>query len=71
MLMALILDFDRLSRAAIANGVELPKLLGIAAREKIGRAKTVPADKYKEEYTQIGLEMKAQIEEIAQGGEEL
>ena len=71
MLMALILDFDRLSRAAIANGVELPRLLGIAAREKIGRAKTVPADKYKEEYTQIGLEMKAQIEEIAQGGEEL
>ncbi len=71
MLMALILDFDKLSRAAIANGVELNKLLGIAAREKIGRAKTVPADKYKEEYTQIGLEMKAQIEEIAQGGEEL
>ena len=71
MLMGLILDFDVMARAAIANGVELPKLLNIAAREKIGRAKTVPADKYKEEYTQIGLEMKAQIEEIAQGGEEL
>ena len=71
MLMGLILDFDVLARAAIANGTALNKLLAIPAREKIGRAKTVPADKYKEEYTNIGLEMKAQIEEIAQGGEEL
>lgn len=71
MLMGMILDFDVLARAAIANGTELNKLLAIPAKEKIGRAKTVPAEEYKAVYTQIAAEMKAQIEEIAQGGEEL
>ena len=52
------------------NGVDLPKLVNIPAREKIGRAKTVPADKYKAEYTQIGEEMRRQIEEASQGGED-
>ncbi len=71
MLMGLILNFDVMARAAIANGTELNKLLAIPAREKIGRAKTVAADKYEEEYSLIGKEMKAQIDEIARGGEEL
>ena len=70
MLMGLILDFDRLARAAIANGAELKALTGIAAKEKIGRAKTVPADQYKAEYTRIGEEMRAQIAAASQGGEE-
>ena len=70
MLMGLILQFDRQARAAIGAGVELKKLLNIPAREKIGRAKTVPADQYKAEYTKISEEMKAQIEEASQGGED-
>ena len=70
MLMGLILDFDRLARAAIANGAELKALTGIAAKDKIGRAKTVPADQYKAEYTRIGEEMRAQIAAASQGGEE-
>ncbi len=70
MLMGLILDFDRLARAAIANGAELKALTSIAAKDKIGRAKTVPADQYKAEYTRIGEEMRAQIEAASQGGEE-
>ncbi len=70
MLMGLILDFDRLARAAIANGAELKALTSIAAKEKIGRAKTVPADQYKAEYTRIGEEMRAQIAAASQGGEE-
>ena len=70
MLMGLILSFDKLARAAIANGAELKKLNAIPAKEKIGRAKTVPPDQYKAEYTKIGEEMKAQIEAIAQGGED-
>ena len=70
MLMGLILDFDRLARAAIANGAELKALTGIAAKEKIGRAKTVPADQYKAEYTRIGEEMRAQIAAASPGGEE-
>ncbi len=71
LLLGMILDFDRLARAAIANGAELSRLTGIPAREKIGRAKSVPADKYKEEYAKISAEMRAQIEEASQGGEEL
>ena len=70
LLMGLILDFDRLARAAVANGAELSALNGIAAKEKIGRAKTVPADRYKEEYAAISAEMKAEIEAAAQRGED-
>ena len=44
--------------------------MNIPAKEKIGRAKTVPADQYKAEYTQIGEEMRKQIEEASQGGED-
>ena len=70
MLLNLIIEFDKLARAAIANGVDLPKLVNIPARDKIGRAKTVPADQYKAEYTAIGEEMRKQIEEASQGGED-
>ena len=70
MLMSLIIEFDKLARAAVANGVELEKLVNIPAKEKIGRAKTVPADEYKAEYTKIGEEMRKQIEEACQGGED-
>ena len=68
MLMELILNFDKMARSAIAGGAELKRLNAIPAKEKIGRAKTVPADQYKEEYTRIGAEMKAEIEAIALGG---
>ena len=71
MLMGIILDFDTQARAAIAQGVELGKILNIAVREKIGRAKSVPADVYKAEYKAMAAEMKAQIDELYQGGEEL
>ena len=43
----------------------------IPARERIGRAKSVEADKYESAYAEIAAEMKAEIEEIAAGGEEL
>ena len=42
----------------------------VKAKEKIGRAKSVPADVYKAEYKKISDEMKAQIEEASQGGED-
>ena len=70
MLLGIILDFDKLSRDAIANGAELKALTTIPAKDQIGRAKSVPADKYKEVYTQIAKDMKAQIEAAKQGGDE-
>ena len=70
MLLNLIIEFDKLARAAITNGVDLAKLTAIPAKDKIGRAKTVPADQYKAEYTLIGEEMRKQIEEASVGGED-
>ena len=49
----------------------MTKLFEIPVREKIGRAKSVPADDYPQVYRQIQAEMEQQIEEIAaQGGEQ-
>ena len=70
MLMGLILNFDKLARAAISKGAGLNKLLNIHAKERIGRAKAIPSDKYVAEYNDIGAEMAQQIEEIVQRGEE-
>lgn len=70
LLLGMILEFDRLSRAAIGNGAELAKLTGIGAKEKIGRAKTVPAEEYREVYAAIAAEMKAEIAEASREGED-
>ncbi|MBE6913878.1 MAG: V-type ATP synthase subunit A [Ruminococcaceae bacterium] len=70
MLLGMILDYDSLCRAALEKGAELSKMINIKAKEKIGRAKSVPADIYKAEYKKISDEMKSQIEEASQGGED-
>ena len=43
-LLALILRYDALCRGAIEKGAPVMKLFDIPAREKIGRAKSVPED---------------------------
>ena len=69
-LLALILRYEALCRDAIAKGADVMKLFDIPVREKIGRAKSVPADEYVKVYEEIGTEMEAQIAEIAaQGGD--
>ena len=70
-LMAIILDYDQLCRAAIAKKAEAAKLFAVPVREKIGRAKSVPAEEYKEAYAAIHSEMEQEIGEVAaQGGED-
>ncbi len=71
LLLGLILDYDNLSREALAQGADMNELFSIPAREQIGRAKTVPAEEYQQVYAQIAENMKYQIDEIAAGGEEL
>ncbi len=66
LLLGLIIDYDRFCREAIQKGAELPPLLGIPAKEEIGRAKYVEADQYAAEYARIGADMTAQIAAIAQ-----
>ena len=70
MLLGMILRYDDLCRDAIAKGAVASKLFNIDAREQIGRAKSVPEDRYKTVYAQIAKEMEEQIDAvIAQGGE--
>ena len=70
-LLALILDYDRLCREAIGKGADVAKLFVIPAREKIGRAKSVPEETYAAEYEQIRTEMTQEIAAVAaQGGEQ-
>ncbi len=71
-LLAIILDYDKLCRAAIEKGAPTAALFEIGARERIGRAKSVPADEYEKVYADIRAEMERQIDEvIAKAGEEL
>ena len=71
-LMELILDYGRLSRAALARGGDKAALFSIPARERIGRAKSVPVEEYPAVYEAIASEMADEIEAIAaKGGEEV
>ena len=69
-LLQIILDFDELCRRAMEQGEELNKLINIHARAQIGRAKTVPEGEYRQAYIKISENMKKQINEITEGGNE-
>ena len=69
-LLALILDYDKLAREALTKGAPLQPMFDIPAKEKIGRAKSVPSDEYEQVYAKIAADMTAQIKEIIAGGEE-
>ena len=70
-LLTLILDYDKLCRAAIDRKADMNALFTIPAREQIGRAKSTPVDEYAAVYANIRTDMEAQIEEIAaKGGED-
>lgn len=72
LLLGMILDYDTLCRDALEKGAPLNELTSIPAKERIGRAKSIPADQYKQVYAEISAEVKAQIEAIAaREGDEL
>ncbi len=71
-LLAMILDYDKLCRAAITKDAPTAKLFDIPARERIGRAKSVPADQYAQVYAGIAASMEKEIDEVVRkAGEEL
>ena len=71
-LLAMILDYDKLCRDAITKGAPTAKLFEIPARERIGRAKSVPADEYSQVYADISASMEREIDEVVRkAGEEL
>ncbi len=68
-MLAMIRDYDVRCRAANQRGAALTDLFTIPSREQIGRAKSVPADRYKEAYAKIQVDMENELEAIAQKGE--
>ena len=69
-LLAMILRYDQLCREAIAKGAAVGRLFAIPAREKLGRAKSVPVEEYQQVYEQISAEMEQEITAIAEEGGE-
>ncbi len=69
-LLALILNYETLCRAAIGKGAAVMQLFDVPAREKIGRAKSVPVEEYDQVYQQIQTDMEREIDAVAaQGGD--
>ena len=67
-LLALILNYDKLARAALEKGAKIQDLFDIPAKEQIGRAKFVEADKYAEAYSEIEKQMEAEIDAAVEKG---
>ena len=69
-LLAMIHQYDQECRGASERGGDLNALFSIPAREKIGRAKSVPTDLYKDSYANLLVEMEEEISAIAEKGED-
>ncbi|MBO4853693.1 MAG: V-type ATP synthase subunit A [Oscillospiraceae bacterium] len=70
-LLGMILHYENLCRNAISKGVALTDLYAIPAREKLGWAKYIEADKFAAEYEQIARDMEEEIRElIGKAGED-
>ncbi len=68
-MLGMILEYDKLCRAAIEKGAPAAPLFEIPFRERIGRAKTIPDDEYPAAFQKMAQEMTEQIDAIAaQGG---
>ena len=68
-MLSLIRQYDTQCRGAAERGGDLMAMFAIPAREKIGRAKGVPADQYKDAYANLLVEMEEQLGAIAEKGE--
>ena len=68
-MLALIRGYDSRCRSASERGGAIADLFAIPVREKIGRAKSVPAGEYREAYAAMDREMEDELEAAAQKGE--
>ena len=70
-MLSMILEYDKLCRGAIEKGAHTEDLFNIPFRERMGRAKSVPDDKYSAVYAGMEHEMALQIDAaVAKGGAE-
>ncbi|MGE5613555.1 MAG: V-type ATP synthase subunit A [Bacillota bacterium] len=63
-MLKLILTYYHMSQDAIKKGVDLKELFSLPVREKIGRAKYVPADRIDKEYSAIEKELAEQMDAL-------
>ena len=68
-MLSLIREYDSRCRSASERGGAIADLFAIPVREKIGRAKSVPASEYREAYAAMDREMEEELEAAAQKGE--
>ena len=68
-MLVLIRDYDEHCRAAAERGGNLNELFSVPVREKIGRAKSVPADQYLDNYANIMVELEEKTNAIGEKGE--
>ena len=69
-MLSMIRRYDGLCRTAAERGCRVADLFMTPSREKLGRAKSVPADCYAEEYDKLLTQMEDELEALAQKGEE-
>ena len=60
-LIDLIFSFDRKARAAIEKGADVQSISELPVRERIGRAKSAPAEGCREQYAEIDAEIDREI----------
>ena len=70
-LLDMVLQYDALCRDALAKNADMNGLFAIEAREKIGRAKMADAATFEADYDAIAAQMKAEIDAVIAGGEEV
>ena len=63
-LLTLIFSFEDKAHKAIEKGSDIQAISELPVREQIGRAKTIPFDKYKEEYKKIDEQITKEIDEV-------
>ena len=71
MLLSMVLEYDALCRDALLKNADMNKLFGIPVRERIGRAKMADPNAFNEVYDDIEKQMKAEINDVIAGGEEV
>lgn len=63
-LAALILYFRDRALEALEKGADIQRIADLPVRERIGRAKAAPADKFEEEYAEIRREIDRELEAL-------
>lgn len=69
-MLSLINEFFEKGKSAIANGADTDKIINLAVREKIGRAKYVPEDSVNTHFAEISQEIDKELLGLETKGEE-